>query len=182
MITSKILVINPNPTKTKIAIYKSTKLVFLKTIKHKKEELEQFKELFDQVDFRSKLILDELDDNDISLELIHIIVSIGGLIKPLVSGVYSINERMENDLRDGVLGKHANNLGGLIANNLLKNLTYAKAYIADPSVVDELDDVSRVSGHPLFERKSIFHKNIPELIYFGLAPSFNVGESSQPVG
>ncbi|MCF8298598.1 MAG: butyrate kinase [Saprospiraceae bacterium] len=157
MITSKILAINPNPTTTKIAIYKSTKLVFLKTIKHKEEELKQFKELSDQVEYRSKLILAELDDNDINPELIHIIVSRGGLIKPLVSGVYSINKKMENDLKVGIFGQHANNLGGLIANYLTKSLTNAKSYIADPSVVDELDDVSRVSGHPLFERRSIFH-------------------------
>ncbi|MFC2110985.1 butyrate kinase [Bacteroidota bacterium] len=155
--TSKILAINPNPTSTKIAIYKSTKLVFLKTIKHRKEELEQFKDLCEQVEYRSKLILDELDDNEINPDLIHIIVSRGGLIKPLVSGVYSINEKMETDLKDGVLGKHANNIGGLIANYLTKKLTHAKSYIADPAVVDELDDVSRVSGHPLFERRSIFH-------------------------
>ena len=157
MITSKILAINPNPSNTKIAIYKSTKLVFLKTIKHKKEELEKFNELCDQLEYRTKLILDELDDNDIDPELIHVIVSRGGLIKPVVSGIYSINNKMEEDLRDGVLGQHANNLGGLIANNLTKSLANAKAYITDPAVVDEFDDVSRVSGHPLFERRSIFH-------------------------
>jgi butyrate kinase len=33
----------------------------------------------------------------------------------------------------------------------------ARAFLADPVVVDELDDLARVSGHPMFERKSIFH-------------------------
>ena len=32
-----------------------------------------------------------------------------------------------------------------------------KAYIADPVVVDELEDVARLSGHPLLPRVSIFH-------------------------
>ena len=55
------------------------------------------------------------------------------------------------------LGEHASNLGGLIADNIAQSLPNAKAYIADPVVVDEMIDVARVSGHPEFERMSIFH-------------------------
>ena len=32
-----------------------------------------------------------------------------------------------------------------------------KAYIANPIVVDEMEDIARIAGHPLFERVSIFH-------------------------
>ncbi len=32
-----------------------------------------------------------------------------------------------------------------------------QALIADPVVVDELEDIARISGHPDFKRKSIFH-------------------------
>ncbi len=34
---------------------------------------------------------------------------------------------------------------------------HAAAYIVDPVVVDELQSVARISGHPEIERKSIFH-------------------------
>jgi butyrate kinase len=81
----------------------------------------------------------------------------GGLIKPLKSGIYEVNEQMKKDLRTGVMGRHATNLGGLIADEIAKRLPNAKAYLGDPVVVDELDDLARVSGHPLIERKSIFH-------------------------
>jgi butyrate kinase len=40
---------------------------------------------------------------------------------------------------------------------LVKTLPNAKAYIVDPVVVDELQDVARISGHPKFKRISIFH-------------------------
>ncbi len=62
-----------------------------------------------------------------------------------------------NDLHRGVKGEHASNLGGLIANDIAANIDGARAFIADPVVVDELQEVARVSGHVYFERESIFH-------------------------
>ena len=79
-----------------------------------------------------------------------------GLVKPLKSGVYEINERMIHDLKIGVMGMHETNLGGLIAHQIAQQIG-VKAYMADPVVVDELSDMARVTGHPLFVRKSIFH-------------------------
>ena len=79
------------------------------------------------------------------------------MVKPIPSGVYEVNEALIQDLKVGILGQHASNLGGLIAHDLAKTIGTAKAFIADPVVVDELDDIARISGHPLFERVSIFH-------------------------
>jgi butyrate kinase len=45
----------------------------------------------------------------------------------------------------------------LIAHSLIQTFSNAEAYIADPVVVDEMQDVARISGHPKFERISIFH-------------------------
>ena len=84
------------------------------------------------------------------------IVGRGGLLRPLVSGVYEVNELMIKDLMEGYNGEHASNLGGLIANDIAKEIG-VKAYIADPVVVEEMDEVARYSGHPLFPRISIFH-------------------------
>lgn len=56
-----------------------------------------------------------------------------------------------------MLGEHASNLGGLIADDIAKSLPGAKAYIADPVVVDELEDVARITGCPDMPRHSIFH-------------------------
>jgi butyrate kinase len=81
----------------------------------------------------------------------------GGLTKPVKSGILKVNEAMLRDLRAGVSGVHASNLGGLIAHELALSLPGAKAYTVDPVVVDELEDVARISGHPLFPKVSIFH-------------------------
>lgn len=157
MLNSKILVIYPEVNKTKMAVYQNGEVTFLKTIRHKTEVLESFNDINDQLLFRVEAIMSELNDNDIEPNTIKVIMARGGLIKPLKSGIYEVNEQMKEDLRTGVMGRHATNLGGLIADEIVKRLPEAKAYLGDPVVVDELDKVARVSGHPLIERKSIFH-------------------------
>ncbi|MBL4560422.1 MAG: butyrate kinase [Labilibaculum sp.] len=157
METRRILAINPGSTSTKIAVYQGDKSVFLKNIKHSNEELSQFEMISDQFEFRKGVIMRELVDAEIQIDLIEAVVGRGGLVKPIESGIYLVNERLKEDLRIGILGEHASNLGGLIADNIAQALPKAKAYIVDPVVVDEMIDVARISGHPEFQRVSIFH-------------------------
>ena len=152
-----ILAINPGSTSTKIAVFNGNRQIFLKNIQHSSEKIAGFANITDQYEFRKKIILDELKGAGIEVDKLRIIVGRGGLIKPIPSGVYEVNEPMKEDLRQGVLGQHASNLGGLIASDIARSLPSAKAYIADPVVVDELEPIARISGHPLFERISIFH-------------------------
>ena len=86
-----------------------------------------------------------------------IIVGRGGLVKPIPSGVYEVNQAMIEDIRTGKNGEHASNLGAIIANELAQEVGGIKALIADPVVVDELEPVARISGHSAFPRISIFH-------------------------
>lgn len=85
------------------------------------------------------------------------VIGRGGLVKPIESGVYEVNDALRRDLGHAPQGEHASNLGGLIAADIASRIPGARAFIADPVVVDELDDVARVAGHPLFRRVSIFH-------------------------
>ena len=153
----KILAINPGSTSTKIAVYRNAKSVFLKTIRHHNDELCRYPRIADQFEFRKEIILKELCEAEININRISAVVGRGGLIKPIESGVYSVNERMKEDLRNSIRGEHASNLGALIADDIARSLPNAKAFIADPVVVDEMQDVARISGHPKFERVSIFH-------------------------
>ncbi|MFO7933814.1 MAG: butyrate kinase [Bacteroidales bacterium] len=152
-----ILAINPGATSTKIAVYHSDRFLFLKTIRHECSELDRFEKITDQLEFRKELVLREVRENHIPPSRVGMIISRGGLIHPIESGVYEVNDDMIRDLREGVTGEHASNLGGLIGRELIQYFTSAKAYIADPVVVDELHDVARLSGHPAFRRISIFH-------------------------
>jgi butyrate kinase len=154
---TRILVINPGSTSTKIAIYQQEKVIFLKTIKHAPEDLRKFKRITDQYEYRKDVIYKELSSADVPVETIDAVIGRGGLVKPIASGVYRINESMRNDLLECKRGEHASNLGALIASDIAKLIPNAKAFIADPVVVDELQPLARYSGHPIFERKSVFH-------------------------
>lgn len=151
-----ILVINPKNTSSRIAVYKDTKLCFLKTIRYTDEQIEACGTIPGQVEMRKQAIMRELRENDININKLEIVIARGGLIKPVKSGVYKVNDLLKEDLLKGVMGIHATNLGGIIASDIAA-LNNALPLIADPVVVDELADVARISGHPLFERKSIFH-------------------------
>ncbi|MFH2143347.1 MAG: butyrate kinase [Bacteroidota bacterium] len=157
MIKKNILTINPGSTSTKIAVFRGNDLEFLKNIKHPAEELDKFKKIVDQYSFRKNIILHELEAASFDLKSIDAVVARGGLVKPIPSGIYIVNEKLKEDLRKGVQGQHASNLGGLIADEIAQSLPHAKAYITDPVVVDELQDLARITGHPKFKKNSIFH-------------------------
>ncbi|MCU0455859.1 MAG: butyrate kinase [Bacteroidales bacterium] len=152
-----ILVINPGSTSTKFALFEESESLFEVTLAHSAEELSGYAKITDQFHFRKDLIAGELDRRKADLSRIAAVVGRGGLVKPIESGVYEVNDRMIEDLRTGLLGQHASNLGGLIAHDIAQTLPNAKAYIVDPVVVDELQPAARLSGHPAIERISIFH-------------------------
>lgn len=154
---TKILVVNPGSTSTKIAVYNGTESIFLKSLRHSAEQLMQYEDIASQFEFRKECILSELIQADIGIQDLDAIVGRGGLVKPIESGVYEVNEMLKVDLRKGILGEHASNLGGLIADDIAKNISGAKAFIADPVVVDELQEVARITGLPDLPRRSIFH-------------------------
>ncbi len=155
---SYILAINPGSTSTKIAVYDDLKPIFIKSIQHSSEEISGFDKIADQYHFRKDAIVTALKDANISISDMNVIVGRGGILKPVRSGVYEVDDEMVKDLFEAKRGEHASNLGGLIARNLSDEaVPGCKAYIADPVVVDELTPVARIAGHPLFERRSIFH-------------------------
>ena len=131
--------------------------IFLKNIKHIPEELDKFEKITDQFQYRKDIIAQQLNDGGVPENVVKAVVGRGGLLKPIESGVYIVNERMKEDLRNSPIGEHASNLGGLIADAFAQQLNNVKAYIANPVVVDELDDIARYTGHAMFQRKSIFH-------------------------
>ncbi|UCG28028.1 MAG: butyrate kinase [Bacteroidales bacterium] len=153
----RILVINPGSTSTKVGVYRNTESRLLKSIKHSPEELAPFEKVVDQFKFRKEIIMNELVKAEVKINEITAVIGRGGLVKPIKSGVYEVNDRLKEDLRKGILGEHASNLGGLLADEIARCLPDARAFIADPVVVDELQTVARVAGHPKFRRISIFH-------------------------
>lgn len=151
----KILAINPGSTSTKVALYEDERPLLESTLRHSTEEVSRFVDVIDQLDWRRGLILALLRDNGFELRELSAVIGRGGLIRPVAGGVYEVNSRMRYDLRNAQM-RHACNLGGLLAAQIA-HMAKVKAYIADPPVVDEMDDVARISGMPMCPRKPIFH-------------------------
>jgi len=151
-----LLIINPGSTSTKIAVYENEREVLSENISHSAEELAPYNRIVDQKGFRKDIILRTLKAKKIEPSDLSAVVGRGGLLVPIPSGVYRVNDRMLEDLYKGVQGEHASNLGGLIADEIARPLGLP-AFIVDPVVVDELDDWARLSGIPEIRRRSIFH-------------------------
>ena len=152
----KILIINPGSTSTKIGVYEDETQLMEETLRHTTEEIAQYDTIYDQKDFRKNVILDVLKEKDVDLNSIDVVVGRGGLLKPIPGGTYATTPELLEDLKIGKQGQHASNLGGLLAYDIAQEID-VPSYIVDPVVVDELQDVARLSGHPLMDRVSIFH-------------------------
>ena len=152
-----ILAINPGSTSTKMAVYEDETPIVVRSISHTQEELSQFDDVIEQHDFRKQLVLDEIERIGLPLKF-DAVIGRGGLVKPIQGGVYELNEAMLQDTYSGIaMHNHACNLGCLIAHDIASQIPGCRSFIADPGVVDELNDYARISGSPLMGRICIWH-------------------------
>ncbi len=152
----RILIINPGSTSTKFAVYDGKEEKLLITIRHNHEDLKQFSTIGSQFSFRSNLIKDALKSAEIPVSSLNCVIGRGGLLRSISGGVWIVNDLMVRDLEKGERGEHASNLGGLIARSIAEKAG-VDSFIADPVVVDEMNEMARISGLPELPRLSIFH-------------------------
>ncbi len=163
----RILVINPGSTSTKIGFYDAGEQLFEKNLTHSTEELSQYGHVMDQVDMRRDTILAALEEYGVALETIDIAMARGGLITPIRTGVYEVNQEMRDFLMSCKEGAHACNLAAIIADDIAvmvnrsreeKNIEgRCRAFIADPPMADEMLPEVKVGGLPEFPRRTLFH-------------------------
>jgi len=151
----KVLVINPGSTSTKVACYVGNTLKTEESLNHSPQDLAAYPEILDQFCLRLSAVKSFVIKHGVAAGL-DAVVGRGGLLRPLSGGTYAVSEAMAEDLRRGVQGHHASNLGGLMAKAIAEPLGLP-AFIVDPVAVDEFEPVARLSGHPLIERRSLSH-------------------------
>jgi len=152
-----ILAINPGSTTTKIALYENSNLIYKETIEHSNQELAQFKTIAEQFLYRKEAVMNALlFKNKYDINILSAVVGRGGMLPPVKSGAYRINEAMVDRLTNRPISEHASNLGALIAFEIAEPLGIP-AYIYDPVAVDEMENVARVTGLPEILRVSTSH-------------------------
>lgn len=165
--TGRVLAINTGSTSTKIAYFKDGKKLFEQNLAHSVETLSKFNSVMDQDIMRRDAITEFLSERNIPLTDIDIVMARGGLITPIKTGVYAVNQAMRNALVEGRNGIHACNLSALIADDIAVEVNQArsaagiggicKAYIPDPPMADEMLPEAKVGGLPEFIRRPLFH-------------------------
>jgi butyrate kinase len=152
----KVIAINPGSTSTKVALYMNEEEVFVETLDHPVDEIQKFEHVQDQFEFRKDVIMACLEKNNVDIKELSAVVGRGGLLPPVKSGAYRVNEVMVDRLANNPVVEHASNLGALISYELAKPLGIP-AFIYDSVAVDELQDIARISGMPVIERASMSH-------------------------
>ena len=82
-----VLAVNTGSTSTKIGFFKDGEKVFEKNISHSARQISVYASVLDQRDMRRDAITDFLAEKGIALETIDIVMSRGGLITPIQTGV-----------------------------------------------------------------------------------------------
>lgn len=152
----RLLIINPGSTSTKIAVFEEEKSIFETTLRHSASELKGFSRIWDQFDFRKKILIEELKKAGFDPKDFTAVIGRGGILRPIPGGTYRVGAKMLEDLRLAVRAEHASNLGAIMAYSIASEIP-VESFIVDPVCVDELEPMARITGMPEFERDSIFH-------------------------
>ena len=163
----RILVVNTGSTSTKVGFYDAGEMLFEKNLTHSAEEIAKYGSVMEQGGMRRDAITDFLSEKGIALDTIDVAMARGGLITPIRTGVYEVNQDMRDALMSGKDGVHACNLSALIADDIAVEVNKARAekgvgglcraFIADPPMADEMLPEVKVGGIPEFERRTLFH-------------------------
>ncbi|MDD3999914.1 MAG: butyrate kinase [Bacilli bacterium] len=152
----KILVINLGSSSSKVSVYEDEKELMYQGINHSQEEINACNSVFEEYPFRKQAILDCLEKRGFILKEFDAICGRGGMLRSLESGIYRINEKMVLELKEAKYGEHASNLSAILAFDFAFEIR-KPAFIVDPVSVDEMEEIARISGMPLIERRSFFH-------------------------
>lgn len=168
----KILAINPGSTSTKIALYEDDHEVVVKTLEHPVDEIEKYSKVVEQFQMRKDVVISFLEDNGYDISSLDAVVGRGGMLPPVKSGAYKVNDLMVDRLRNRPIQEHASNLGALISYEIANSIG-KPAYIYDSVKVDELNDVARVSGMPAIHRDSTSHVLNSRAMIMQVAKKYN---------
>lgn len=151
-----VMAINPGSTSTKVAVFRNDECICQEKLNHSAEELKKYEKVTDQFEFRTELVWKWLLKEKIDHRILDAVVGRGGLLRPIPGGTYFVTDKMLADLKSGVQGEHAANLGGMIAREIAEGLG-VPSFIVDPVSVDEFEDMARLSGIPEIKRRSLVH-------------------------
>ncbi|MBN2281330.1 MAG: butyrate kinase [Candidatus Marinimicrobia bacterium] len=150
-----VLTINPGSTSTKIGLFNREKEICVEKIDHSGTPIADMHSIKDQLPLRSKYINAVLEKYLKDNKLVAV-VGRGGLVGPVKSGIYAVNEDLMDVTINCLYDTHASNLGASLAYEVAQKYQ-VPSFIVDPVTVDEMTPEARISGLPEIERRSRLH-------------------------
>ena len=152
----KIFVVNTGSTSTKIALYEDDKEVFVKSLSHPDELISKYDDVQDQLHMRLEFVRSYLEEKKFDVKDLSCVVARGGMLLPVKSGAYAVNELMLDRVENRPVMEHASNLAAPIAYDIAREVG-VPSYIYDSVMTDEFPDIARISGMPDIPRNSTSH-------------------------
>ena len=152
---SKIFVINPGSTSTKVGLFQDGEAVFKVTVEHDANELKKFAKVTDQLDYRADTILKVLKEQGVSIDDCDAFSGRGGGIEPSPGGTYLVTDLLLQHVTRGI-DQHPATLGSQLAAKFAKQYG-VNAYIVNSPDTDELCDAARITGFADLFRSSNVH-------------------------
>lgn len=154
---SRLLIINPGSTSTKISVFDDEREVFTQSVFHDAPELLKYPSTNAQMPFREKVIREILDSRGIDIRSIDVWVGRGGCACSQKAGVMEIDSRLVEDTAVDKGGSdHPAKLGVMLAYKLCSEYG-GKMYTLNPTNVDELCDSARITGIAGLYRRAQTH-------------------------
>lgn len=152
----KIFTLSPGSTSTKLAVFDGTERLFKANVQHDPEKLKAFARVSDQKPYRVETILNELKNNNISIQDMDAFAAYSGGLESTPGGIFPVNDKILEDCSSGRLMEHPAILGAQIIGAFAEQ-TGKPAYLVNPPDVDEFEDVARVCGIKGVYRESHVH-------------------------
>ena len=151
-----VLAVNPGSTSTKVAVIKNEEPTLRETIYHDHEEIEKYNSILEQVPMRKRVIEEVLANGGVDLTDLSCVVGCGGLLPPVKTGGYIVNDRMLSMIKNEEIPAHASNLGAVIAHAIAEPLG-KPAYIYDAVSAGVLPERAKITGFKEIVRRSLHH-------------------------
>lgn len=154
---NRILAINCGSTSTKIAYFENENVVGKRSLDIPLAELRTMPRVLDQFGYRKAQVEDFLADLGLRAADLDIVVARAGAIYHVpTDGAYEVNELMVATMRYAPAAQHASSLNCLIGRELVAG-TDIPVIIYDPTAVDCVDPIAKVTGVPEIVNLPVFH-------------------------
>lgn len=150
----RILVLNPGSTSLKFAVCEEERIVSNTTIRFSAEQLAQMADPDVRVSLSAELISAALKEQSLSTADFDCIISRGGVLGPVETGAYAINDKMVNFVLHSPARTHS--VGVLIAHSMAQSAGIP-CYIYDAVTADEWEPLCKVSGIKGYSRPAQQH-------------------------